>query len=206
MKTILILGDSLAADWSVKYKQYKGWPNLLAEKYRVTNLAQAGVSQYKIYQQLESVKHKLDQFDIVIVNHTSPFRVPTISHPLLEFDEVHYNADLIYSDISYHANKFKNFFNKSLRAAKNFFDLHYDIEFFRRTSELYVKEINEILKDKNVITLNEVLSIEHYHYEDYYRNDRESFLNKHKGKINHLSEEGNKIVYNKLLEIINRID
>lgn len=205
MKTILITGDSLAADWSVKYKQYKGWPTLLAEQFTVTNLAQAGVSEYKIYQQVESVRHRLDDFDIIIINHTSPFRVPTISHPLLEFDEVHGNADLIYSDISYHAKKLKHFFNKSLRAAKNFFDHHYDIEFFRKTSELYVKEINEILKDKNVITLNDLLSIEHHHYDDYYRNNTESFLNKHKGSINHLTEEGNKLVFDKLIEIINRI-
>lgn len=204
MKTILILGDSLAADWSVKYKDYKGWPNLLAEEYNVTNLAQAGVSEYKIYKQLESVQDKLDDYDIVIINHTSPFRVPTISHPLLEFDDVHSNADLIYSDISYHSAKLKNFFNKSLHAAKNFFDLHYDIEFFRKTSELYCKEIGNILKDKNVITLNELLSIDNSLYDDYYRKNTNSFLNKHKGLINHLTEEGNRLVFEKVKKVINR--
>jgi hypothetical protein len=28
---ILIIGDSFAADWSVKYNDYAGWPNLLAQ-------------------------------------------------------------------------------------------------------------------------------------------------------------------------------
>lgn len=203
MKTILILGDSLAADWSVKYKDYKGWPNLLAEKYNVTNLAQAGVSEYKIFKQLESVQNRLDDFDVIIVNHTSPFRVPTILHPLLEYDSVHGEADLIYSDISYHSSKLKNFFNLSLRAAKNFFDHHYDIEFFRKTSELYVKEINSILSGRNVITLNELLDLDHRQYDDYYRKNTHSFLNEHKGLINHLTEQGNKLVFEMLEREIN---
>ena len=52
---LLIIGDSFAADWSVKYADKKGWPNFLAEKYSVTNLAQAGCSEYKIKKQLDSV-------------------------------------------------------------------------------------------------------------------------------------------------------
>ena len=58
---ILIVGDSFAADWSVKYNDYHGWPNLLAQKFEVTNLAKAGVGQYKIYKQLQNI----DDFDLV---------------------------------------------------------------------------------------------------------------------------------------------
>ena len=49
---ILICGDSFAADWTVKYPG-QGWPNMLAEIHEVTNLAQAGCSEYKILKQLE---------------------------------------------------------------------------------------------------------------------------------------------------------
>ena len=41
---LLILGDSWQADWNVKHNTYPGWPNLLANEFDVTNIAQAGVS------------------------------------------------------------------------------------------------------------------------------------------------------------------
>lgn len=189
MKKILIIGDSFAADWSVKYNDYKGWPNLLAEKYDVTNVAQAGVSEYKIYKQLAGYKDKLDMFDIFIVNHTSPYRVPTIGHPVHEYDALHHNADLMYSDIDYHSKQWKNFFNRSLRAAKGFFIHHYDEEFYYTTSMLYRKEIEHILNNRQLITLNV-----------------KSYMAEHKGLINHLSEVGNQLVYNRVNDdIINRI-
>ena len=62
---ILILGDSFATDWTSKYPQGKGWPNLLAEKFDVTNLAQAGISEYKILKQIKSVSN-LEKFDLKI--------------------------------------------------------------------------------------------------------------------------------------------
>ena len=61
---VLVVGDSFAADWSVKHKNSVGWPNLLAKDFDVTNLAQAGVSEYKIYQQVLSVD--TCQFDLVL--------------------------------------------------------------------------------------------------------------------------------------------
>ena len=54
---LLITGDSFASNWYPKYKE-KGWPNYLEEKFQVTNLAQAGCSEYKIYKQLRSINLK----------------------------------------------------------------------------------------------------------------------------------------------------
>ena len=48
---ILIAGDSFAADWKIKHSG-NGWVNMLSNDYDVTNIAQAGASEYKIYQQL----------------------------------------------------------------------------------------------------------------------------------------------------------
>ena len=62
---ILICGDSFAADWTIKYPDKKGWPNLLAEHHNVINLAQAGCGEYKILLQLLSVD--FTQFDQIIV-------------------------------------------------------------------------------------------------------------------------------------------
>ncbi len=42
---LLIAGDSFAADW---LSGESGWPNLLANEYDVTNVAQAVCSEYKI--------------------------------------------------------------------------------------------------------------------------------------------------------------
>ena len=58
-KKLLIAGDSFAADWTIKYKG-EGWVNTLCKDYDVTNIAQAGVSEYKIYNQLK----KIDTFNI----------------------------------------------------------------------------------------------------------------------------------------------
>lgn len=189
LSNILIIGDSFAADWSTKYNDYLGWPNLLAEHHQVTNLAQAGVSEYRIYQQLQSVED-LSIFDVVIVAHTSPLRVPTRRHPVHGDDVLHKDSDLIYSDIEYHSNSLCNIFNQRLRAARNFFRYHYDDEFFEDSYWLLREKINTILADKLVITLATVrdcTATEKYVLD---------LLSTPQGLINHYSKEGNQIVYN----------
>lgn len=195
MKKILILGDSFAADWSVKYKEYKGWPNLLEEKYKVTNLAQAGVGEYKIYKQLDDVD--LSIYDAVIISHTSPYRVHTRSHPIHCYDKLHKNADMIYNDIRYHRLRIRNFFNRALKSAYDFFYYHFDDEYFLTTYWLYRNEIDKKLKKKHVIVIDNF-------------NDKPNTLNflymapQHSGKINHFSETGNRIIYEKLVQEIEK--
>jgi hypothetical protein len=50
MSKILICGDSFAADWSKKYNSI-GWVNMIENDHIITNIAEAGVSEYKIYKQ-----------------------------------------------------------------------------------------------------------------------------------------------------------
>lgn len=168
-----------------------GWPNLLAQVHQVTNLAQAGVSEYRIYQQLQSVKD-LTAFDVVIVAHTSPLRVPTRRHPMHYDDSLHKNADLIYSDIVYHASKLKNFFNRRLHAAREFYRYHYDDEFFEDTYWLFREKINTILADKKVITL---ATFKECPAREKYVLDFTDLLNTQPGLINHYSEKGNRLVF-----------
>ena len=118
---ILILGDSWSADWNIKYTDYPGWPNIIAQKYTVTNIAQAGVSQYSILKQLDTIQ-PLD-YDMVIISITSPYRVYTPQHPV-HTSGLHANSDLIYSDIDHHASKFPD--NKRLHSARAYFEDHYD--------------------------------------------------------------------------------
>ena len=70
---VLITGDSFAADWQKKYPSKKGWVNILADRYQVTNIAQAAVSEYKIWQQIKSVD--LNKFDTIIVSHVNSFTI-----------------------------------------------------------------------------------------------------------------------------------
>ena len=185
MKKILIFGDSFTADWSKKYNDYKGWPNLLAEKFHVTNIAQAGVSEYKIYRQLLSVDN-LNEFDIIIVSHTSPYRVPVRLHPIHQFDLLHSNADLIEADINYHSKKIINVLNFPLRAAKDFFLHLYDEEYYITTYELFREKIDYILSNKKVITVNNFHNKYKYLGESYL--DFSYLYEDHGGLINHFSE------------------
>ena len=91
-KKILIAGDSFAADWTVKYKG-EGWVNTLCKDYDVTNIAQAGVSEYKIYNQLKKID--VSKYDIILISHTSAYRIPVVEHPIHSKDILHNNCDLI---------------------------------------------------------------------------------------------------------------
>ena len=120
---VLILGDSWAADWSEQHSEYLGWPNIVAEQHTVTNIAQAGVSQYSICKQLQyypGVNH-----DAVIISITSPYRIYTPQHPVHQTG-LHANSDLIYTDIEYHATE--NPDNKRLLSAKQFYEHHFDTQ------------------------------------------------------------------------------
>lgn len=196
MKKILIFGDSFAADWTVKHDG-KGWPNMLAQKHHVLNLAQAGVSEYKIHAQLEQINW-LNDFDTFICCHTSPYRVPTRQHPRLHEDPLHYAADLIYSDIEYHADKWYNIFNRSLHAAKNFFYHHYDKDYFEVTYKMFREAINDRLRSREYIVLNTFPEMKDFIIEDQVI-DVTDVVTKHPGLINHMSPKGNQLVYQRVM-------
>ena len=202
MLKILIIGDSFAADWSVKYKNYKGWPELLAEQYKVTNIAQAGVSEYKIYKQLLSINN-LKEYDWVIVSHTGPYRIATKAHPIHTNDCLHSNADLILTDIEYHASKLKNFFNRSLRSAMLFYKYHFDKDFYYITYCLLREKINSILKDNNVIVLSNLTDTSLEFNEKIVLNYN-ILWQQERGLVNHFTAYGNQVIYNDVIKILTR--
>lgn len=197
MKSILIIGDSFAADWSVKYSAYQGWPALLGHTYRITNLAQAGVSEYKIYKQLLSAD--LTKYDYVLVSHTSPYRVATRQHPVHTNNSLHKNADLIYSDIEYHSGRIRNWFNFALRSAYSFFLYHYDEGFQITTYKLYREKINQMLEGKPVIVISALPGLMPFATEQTVL-DYTDLRELESGLINHFSEQGNWIIYQDLLK------
>jgi len=198
---ILVIGDSFAADWTVKYPTQEGWVNLLAKKYDVTNLAQAGVSEYKILKQLQSVD--VNDFDLVIASHTSSSRVHTRQHPIHNNDLLHNNADLILSDILYHRNTVKGFFNRALKAAVGYFKYHYDSEY---QMDIYCLIRNNIKQQINIPYL--VVS-NYITPEDCKLGENVLYLEEiqleHKGLMNHLSDTGNRIVLEKVTQFISTL-
>jgi hypothetical protein len=187
MKKVLIVGDSFAANWPGN-----GWPKMLAASFDVTNLAQAGVGEYKILKQLQSVD--CNTFDTVVVSHTSPSRIHTPSHPLHKTG-IHKDCDLIYEDLQR-----PSWFNKSLSAAKGWFNYHYDDQYQIDMYLLVRKEIKEIIKIPYVSISHADfgigLSIEDNHI------DFKDLWKEHRGSVNHYDHTGNSAVYKKLMEVI----
>ena len=202
MKHICIVGDSFSADWTVKYPDRKGCVNALADKHDVVNLSQAGCSQYAILKQLQSLK-KLSNFDAILLSHTSPYRVYVDRHPVHDGDVLHGNADLIYTDIANAAKK-----NETLIPLKdymeNWMSLPYQIDIY----DLILEKIDDILtyEQRYVPRLN-VIHMTHLEWTSNYELDNMLDLRplrkKHRGDINHYTEEGNALV---LAAINKRLD
>ena len=188
----LIAGDSFAAEWPGD----NGWVKLLAKDYNVTNVAQAGVSEYKILKQLQDAD--VSKYDVVIVSHTSPSRVHTLNHPLHK-SGLHKDCDLIWTDLLDR----NSMFNASLRSAKGYFRYHFDDEYYQTIYSLLRKEIYNLLANKNYISLshapfNQIITIEKDHI------DFSNFWKTNRGNENHYSILGNKVIYNNVVDKIEK--
>jgi hypothetical protein len=183
---ILICGDSFASDWTVKYPDRTGWPNLLAQHHDVVNLAQAGCGEYKILLQLLSVD--LDQFDQIIVSHTSPYRIYVKTHPVHAGDVLHDQSDLIYADIKEHSKT-----DKKLSGLIDYFENYVDLSYLEFIHSLIIKEIKTLLKGQNVLHLShqDILDLDPcINFSQVFR--------KHAGLMNHYDDQGNFIVYSQI--------
>lgn len=197
---ILLCGDSFVSDWSVKYPERTGWCNWLSKDHTVTNLAQAGVGEYKILKQIQSAD--LNAFDAIIISHGSPNRVYCTVHPIHNNDPLHRYADLIYADIKEHAST-----NLDADIATKYYERYFDFDYYRDLSQLCCWEILNILGDYPHLS--------QFHIENYGNNHKydmlpDSFninnlLKKYYGDTCHLNEEGNKKLYNVITSWLNEI-
>lgn len=196
MKNILICGDSFASDWTIKYEG-TGWPNMLAKDYCVTNLAQAGCSEYKIYLQL--LNADISKYDAIIVSHTSPNRIYVKQHPVHHNDVLHKHSDLLYTDIAEHVKQ-----NKSLKPILDFYENYFDLDYATFTHNLICKEIEQYIKQYNV----PVLHITNIDWNDLHAFDNTvNFYNlfqTHRGLINHYDDVANKEIYQTVKNFIGR--
>ena len=197
-KTILIAGDSFGCEWP----NGKGWPLKLAEHNAVNNVAQAGVGEYKILKQLHRVfdhnPNWTNNYSCVIVCHTSPSRVHTPKHPVHK-QGLHKDCDLIFSDIN---SKF-DWFNVSLRTAKNWFWYHYDDDYQKQTYSLIRQEINRLITIPYLAVDN--FSISNQFACEKNRLDLTDIWPMYRGETNHYTEEGNQIVYQQIVDKFDKI-
>lgn len=193
MKKLLICGDSFAADWTVKHPG-KGWPNMLADSYDVINIARAGVSEYKIYKQLEFVN--LSKFDAVIIAHTSPYRLYVKQHPIHSNDVLHGDCDFIYNDIKANEDKYPE-----LESIIDYFEKYFDQDYAKFIHGLICSKIEAMVKDHKVIHL--------INFEDQFKFktslDFTSVFRTNRGLMNHFDEDGNNYVYKRLVRKIEEL-
>jgi len=185
---LLICGDSFASDWTVKYPGC-GWPNMLAEQYQVTNLAQAGCGEYKIHQQLQSVN--LKDYDYIVVSHTSPYRLHTQYHPVHSQDPLHKECDFLYEDVRAH----------KLKSVVEYFERYFDLEQAEFVHSLTCQRIDQITQPYPVLHLAHIDWNNLYQFPNFVNFNQ--VHKQHAGNINHYNNLGNKIVYRAVLDRIN---
>jgi len=183
---ILIAGDSFAAKWP---NCNTGWVNLLEHDFDVTNVAQAGVGEYKILKQLESVNPNL--FDVVIVSHTSPSRIHTPSHPIHK-DGFHKDCDLIFTDLECR----NDWCDPSLKVAKGLFVHHYD--------DQYQLDIYKLIRVP-YISMSHIDMLKTFSLEKEFINFSQLW-NLERGDINHYSNIGNDTIYKVIKEKIEKYE
>jgi len=193
---LLICGDSFAADWTVKYSG-KGWPNMLAEQYNVTNLAQAGCSEYKILKQLKSAD--LEQYDQIIIAHTSPYRVYVRHHPVHQHDPLHNNCDFIYADLVEHVTN-----NKELGSIVHYFENYFDTDYAKDIHTLLCQEIERFITPVQ----DRVISITNLDYKGLYQFKNmikfDNLFASNRGLMNHYDEAGNLKIFEILSTTLKR--
>jgi len=190
-KRVLICGDSFATD------NNNGWSRLLANDYNVLNLAENGVSQYKIVQQLISVN--LLDFDFIIVSHTSPNRVFINNHPVHKKGKTHKNSDLIFTDIEYHLEKMPT--DPVLLAAKQYFRYIYDQDYQEYIYKLMQENILSLLQNTKSLHLLTLYDNNVYLFSNYINVFKDFTVQPH--NINHLSNQDNERLYKMACEWIN---
>lgn len=179
-KRILIFGDSFSAQWDVD-SGYDSWVDIITKKYNTTNIAQAGVGEYKILKQLQGIS--LVDYDFLIGNHTSHSRVH--SEKSLHSSNLHKNCDLIYSD------------SLDISEARWFFENIYDDSYYRFIYDIIRNKVSTLIKFKP-----------NFIFDPFYDNYGDSISVKGKWKFseknkNHFSKKYNRILANKIISCIN---
>jgi hypothetical protein len=149
---MLIAGDSFAYPGM---SANLGWPSLLAEKYNVTNISSPGIGEFKILQALKS--QDLSQFDIVLVSHTSPYRVHCEKNPLYIDGHLYQHSDLLFADVE---DKSKT--DPLAKALCNYFYHVFDTAYYEYVHNSFCRDIEQLTQQ------NTTIHITHFEWQNLY--------------------------------------
>lgn len=172
---IWIFGDSFAVGNSEL-----SWTNLLPQKYIIKNYASSGSSEHRIWKNYQSVKQEISNNDVIIFVHTSPYRIFLKDSVNLSSRHLssHRYCDLIMNDI----------FTKNESPFVELLEAVWDDEYFLDIFELLVDDLLRIPNSKHY-TFFESTKIQSFY----------TVWQNNKGAVNHMNEEGNKIVAESIL-------
>ena len=186
-KTLALFGDSFGYQDSAE--EFDSWVTLLSKHYKIHNYCQAGSSQYKILKSIQLVD--LDQYDHVVITHTSPGRVYVKYNPLHQNTTKHKDCDIILSDIENNSDRFSV-------ACQLYFKYIHDMDYAIDIHNMICKEIHELTQHHNPC------HITHFDYQSLYQFpgliNFHSMFRDNRGSVNHYNQIGNCRVYQTVLD------
>ena len=174
---IFIFGDSFAADPVGWARQLKG---------EINNFAENGIGEYKIYKALQTFLN----FEKAVICHSSPWRVHARIHPVHKDNPKRYNNDFMLNDVEYHSK-----INKDMKVVNEYLEKYYDPEYQEDTYGLF---LDKLMKIPNTIHIT-------FHDPEDTKQIPHNFnhiYKQHPGNINHMSDEGNKIIAEKIQKLL----
>jgi hypothetical protein len=186
MKKTALFGDSFGYQFPTQ--DFSSWVEKLGNHYVISNHCQAGVSEYKILQQIKSAD--LGGYDQIIITHTSPSRVFVRYNPLHEDSITHQDCDIILADIENRKDRFS-------KACHDYFKFIFDFDHALDIHNMICQEIHQRTEKHNVVHMT------HFDYTNCFEfpnliNFHALWL-KNRGPVNHYNQFGNNEIYKTLL-------
>jgi hypothetical protein len=185
-KRVLIVGDSFSSE---QLSGDLGWPVLLKQDFTVTNLSSPGIGQYKILKKLQSVD--LDDYDFVVISHTSPNRIHCESNPLYPDNHLYRSSDIIFADAESKLNQVA-----IAQDIVSYYKHIFDLDYYKFIHSSCCREIDQITQH------SKVLHITHFDWADLYQFDCMinfyKFWLDNRGDVVHYTKQANQTIYKQL--------
>ena len=174
---LLIVGDSFS--WN-----NLGWPSMLDVDFK--NCSENGVGEYKVLGQVQNA----DSYDKILINHTSPWRVHTPTHPIHKDSNDRRHNDFLLTDVEYHSKV-----NDQMKIVNQYLKKYYD--------PTYQLDIYNLIVDK-LLSLKNTIHVTFHDPEDTAKinNNYNKLWKTYPGNINHMSPIGNEIVAEKIKKLL----
>jgi hypothetical protein len=188
VKNLLIVGDSFSSE---QISDQFGWPVLLKEDFKVTNLSGPGIGEFKILQKLQSVD--LNKFDLIIISHTSPNRIHCQYNPLYPDGHVYRNSDVIFADA-----ESKIITTSAANHLVYYYKYIFDETYYQFIHRCCCREIDQLTQNQKV------LHITHFDWDKLYvfpgMINYYNFWLRNRGEYSHYTKEANIILYQQIKE------